>query len=50
MNEKLFKTAGFAGVLNLVLGVMALIIGLVSGVLLLVSGSKLIKNKKEVMF
>ena len=49
MNEKLFKTVGFSGVLNIVLGVMTLAVGVVTGVLLLVSGAKLIRSQKDVL-
>lgn len=49
MNEKLFKTVGFAGAVNIVLGILALVAGAVSGILLLVSGAKLIRSKKDVL-
>lgn len=49
MNEKVFKTVGFAGVGNIVLGVTILVTGVAAGVLLLISGAKLIKSQKDVM-
>lgn len=49
MNEKMFKTVGFAGIGNVVMGITLLVVGLVSGILLLVSGAKLIKSQKDLM-
>ncbi len=49
MEEKVFKTVSFAGVMNLVLGITVLVSALSWGILLLVTGAKLLKSKKDVI-
>lgn len=50
MEEKVYKTMGGAGALNIVLGVIALVTGVATGVLLIISGAKLIARKSNLMF
>jgi len=50
MEEKIYKTMGGAGVLNIVLGVVAVITGVVTGVLLLIAGAKLVTGRTKLMF
>lgn len=49
MEEKMFKAASVAGIMNLVLGVTILVSAVTWGVLLLVTGGKLLKSKKDVI-
>ena len=49
MGEKMYKTLGGAGALNLVLGIVLLITGIVSGVLLIISGAKLLSGRSQVL-
>lgn len=50
MNEKAYKTMGFAGAVNIVVGVISIVAGVAVGVLALVSGAKLLKDKKGLTF
>lgn len=45
MDEKIYKTLGFTGVSNLVIGITLVIVGVAAGVILIVSGSKSIKAR-----
>lgn len=50
MEEKVYKTMGGAGALNIVIGVLAIVIGLAAGVLLIVSGSMLVNRRSNLTF
>ncbi len=50
MEEKVYKTMGGAGALNIVIGVVARVVGGAAGTLLLISGSKLIAHRSKLMF
>ena len=50
MEEKVYKTMGGAGALNIVLGVIALVAGMAAGILLIISGSKLINKRSNLTF
>lgn len=50
MNEKAYKTMGFAGVVSIVVGAISIAVGVAVGVLALVSGAKLLKDKKGLTF
>ncbi len=50
MEEKVYKTMGGAGALNIVLGVLMVVVGVSSGVLLLISGFKLINRRSNLTF
>ena len=50
MEEKVYKTMGGSGALNIVLGVVVLAVGVASGVLLIISGAKLLANKSKILF
>jgi len=50
MEEKVYKTMGGAGALNVVLGVVLLVVGIATGVLLIISGSKLINRRSNLTF
>ncbi len=49
MNEKVYKTMGSAGAVNLAVGIVVLVCGIVSGILLIVQGGKLLKKRKHVL-
>lgn len=50
MSEKAYKTMGWTGTLNIVLGIVLMVTGLASGVLLCVSGGRLLKNRHHITF
>ena len=50
MGEKAYKAMKKTGITNLVLGILAIVAGVAFGVSLIVSGSKLLSNKKNIMF
>ncbi len=50
MNEKIFKSMGFAGVCAMVIGILVMTVGVVSGIMNIVSGSMLLRNRKDVIF
>ena len=50
MEEKVYKTMGGAGAMNIVLGVISIAVGLACGVLLIVSGSRLLAGKSIILF
>lgn len=49
MNEKVYKTMGTTGALNLTVGIIVLVCGVVSGILMMVSGARLLNNRKNVL-
>ncbi len=50
MNEKLFKTMGVTGAGNIAIGIVILVVGITTGILAIISGTRLIKEKKNIMF
>lgn len=50
MEEKVYKTMGGAGALNIVVGVISIVTGLACGVLLIVGGAKLLSQKRNILF
>lgn len=50
MEEKIYKTMGGAGALNIVIGVITLVAGITGGVLLIISGAKLLSGKSKILF
>ncbi len=48
--ERVYKTMKRAGVCNLILGIVILITGITTGVLMLINGSRLIYQKKNILF
>ena len=50
MEEKVYKTMGGTGALNIVLGVVMMVIGLAAGVLLIISGSMLVNRTTKLTF
>ncbi|MCI8730922.1 MAG: hypothetical protein HFH59_08670 [Lachnospiraceae bacterium] len=48
MNEKIYKTVVWAGVVNLSLGIIVAAVGVVSGILMIISGARLLKRKNEI--
>ena len=48
MNEKIYKTDVWAGVVNLSLGIIVAAVGVVSGILMIISGARLLKRKNEI--
>lgn len=50
MDEKIYKTMGGVGALNIVVGVVVLVAGLASAVLLIIGGAKLLAGKTKILF
>lgn len=50
MEEKVYKTMGRGGALNITLGVIAIVTGLTSGVLLIIAGGRLLAAKSKILF
>lgn len=50
MEEKVYKTMGGAGALDIVLGVTMLVVGLAAGILLIISGSMLVNRRSKLTF
>lgn len=48
MNEKIYKTVVWSGVVNLSLGIIVAAVGVVSGILMIISGARLLKRKNEI--
>ena len=48
MNEKIYTTVVWAGVVNLSLGIIVAAVGVVSGILMIISGARLLKRKNEI--
>ncbi len=48
MNEKIYKTVVWAGVVDLSLGIIVAAVGVVSGILMIISGARLLKRKNEI--
>ena len=49
-NEKIYKTMGFAGGLNIAIGVIEIVMGLVLGILTILTGASVLKSKKKILF
>ena len=49
MDEKVYKTIGFSGAANLVLGISVLVTCIASGILLIITGAKLLASKKKIL-
>lgn len=49
MDEKVYKTIGFSGAANLVIGISILVTGIASGILLVITGAKLLSSKKKIL-
>lgn len=50
MEEKIYKTLGGSGALNIAVGVVVLVTGIVSGTLLIIDGAKLLAGKSKILF
>lgn len=50
MDEKVYKTIGACGAINLALGICTVIAGIASGVLFIITGAKLLKSRKKMLF
>lgn len=50
MEERIHKTMGWTGALNVTVGVISIVIGLAGGILLIVSGGKLLSERKKLLF
>lgn len=50
MEEKVYKTIGRTGALNIVVGVVAIVAGVATGVLLIIGGARLLASKSKVLF
>ena len=50
MEEKVYRTMGGVGALNIAIGVVAIVIGITAGVLLIIGGSKLVNKRTDLTF
>ena len=50
MEEKIYKTLGGSGALNIAVGVVVLVTGIVSGTLLIIGGAKPLAGKSKILF
>lgn len=50
MEERVHKTMTWTGALNIALGIVSIVIGLASGILLIVGGSRLLADRKKLLF
>lgn len=50
MEERVHKTMTWTGALNITIGIISIVVGLASGILLVVSGSKLLSDRKNLLF
>lgn len=50
MNEKAYKSMGFAGVTGIAVGIIILVTGIAAGIVAIVSGAKLLKDKHGLTF
>lgn len=50
MNEKVFKTMGFAGIAGIVNGVIMIVVGVAVGIVAITSGVRLIKERRGLTF
>lgn len=50
MNEKAYKTMGFAGAAGIAIGAVIVAVGLAAGIMSIISGAKLLKDKKGLTF
>ncbi len=50
MNEKAYKSMGFAGVAGITVGIIILVTGIATGIVAIVSGAKLLKDKQGLTF
>ena len=48
--ERVYKTMKRAGVCSLILGIVILITGITTGILMIINGSRLIYQKKNILF
>ena len=50
MNERAYKSMGFAGVASITIGVIVAIVGVTTGIIAIISGARLLKDKKGLTF
>lgn len=50
MQEKVHKTMTWTGAMGISLGVISIVFGIAGGILMIVSGSKLITDRKKLLF
>lgn len=50
MGEKIYKTMGNVGALNIAVGIIMIVIGLSTGIITIVSGAYLLKKKSDITF
>lgn len=49
MQEKIYKTMNFSGVLSLVIGICTIMAGITAGIMLIVSAGRLLKGKDNIL-
>ena len=50
MEEKIYKTMGTAGAMNLIFGIVMIALGTAMGVLTIISGARLLSGRKKIVF
>lgn len=50
MTEKTHKSMGFTGTVNLIAGIISIVTGIAIGVMLIISGSKILSERKNILF
>lgn len=50
MNEKAYKSMGFAGVAGVAIGIVMIVTGVSAGIVAIVSGARLLKDKRGLTF
>lgn len=50
MNEKAYKSMGFAGTAGIAIGIIMIVTGVATGIVAIVSGTKLLRDKRGLTF
>ena len=50
MEEKLYKTLGWMGSVNIALGIVTIVSGIACGTLLIVCGGRILSRKSKILF
>ncbi len=49
MEERVYKTLGGSGAVNIAFGIISIIVGVATGVLLIITGAKLLAARKNII-
>ena len=50
MTEKIYKSMGNVGAMNIAVGIVVIVTGIITGTLAIVGGSRLLKTKNKLTF